>query len=100
MKRIEYLAGLFYGEGCVLITRTSSVSSDGRKCCTYKCRAKIALKQSDSFILEEFRVRWGGNISKSSPGTNQPCFAWSVTGSDLVQFLTDITPCLVLKQQQ
>jgi hypothetical protein len=88
---IQYLAGFFDGEGCITMSKKPSGSM--------RIRGQVAQKISESHILSEFSSRWGGSFTKF-PGTNQPVVGWYVDSDELVKFLYEISPFLIIKKPQ
>lgn len=84
----EYWAGLFDGEGCVLIHKLRGVPT------TIRCQ----LCQKGSFIIRLAKSYWGGAIAKRNQEGNY--WNWVIDGSGAERFLKAIRPYSVIKRTQ
>lgn len=88
-----YAAGFFDGEGSVGIYRYGS----GRT------RPKVSISNTDLAVLEEFKARYGGSISKSAKVErwHVQCYGWSMNGRhQITAMLKDLLPYLRTKRKQ
>ena len=95
---IAYMAGLFDGEGTVGIQKQKSKTSKAGY--TYVMRVRLAI--SDRWIIEWFRMAWGGNVHFRKPSKIGwlTIWVWQVNGKNAIDFLTAIKPYAILKQSQ
>jgi len=92
-----YAAGFFDGEGWVG-TSTKRRKSDGAK---YPKSLRTAIGQTNKAILELFREKWDGNISKIlRPLPAKTFYQWECKGATAELFLQDISPYLILKRRE
>lgn len=87
----EYIAGLFDGEGCVWISKSTRKT---HKCYDYTLRACIANQNTQ--VLELVKERFGGYINKSNKWCSQLVFA----GNIAKPFLEAVLPFAVIKKEQ
>jgi hypothetical protein len=102
MKRVswKYLAGLIDGEGCVDV----QVTKVGDK---FYCRPRLRLAMSDvaSFLLETFKLNFGGHIStrelsKTNANWNNAT-SWELAGyKQSCPVLRNVVNHLILKKEQ
>ena len=98
MTTLDYLAGFFDGEGCVMIVGRG----DGLQ------RMEISAANMDSRPLEEFAKRWGGSITakgcrgKGGSGKEairRPCYSWQRSGPRALTALRALLPRLIVKAE-
>lgn len=91
---LAYIAGLFDGEGCVLITYPKA-HKNGRR---YR-RISVKITQKDCMILDWIRDRTGlGHVaSKGTGGRYDECFDWTVAYRQCEAFLQHIRPHVRMK---
>ena len=101
---IVWVAGFFDGEGCFSIDlRKEPTSKLGFSCYP---RIRIALQQSDKFVLEKIQVLLGGKISTRNPQKSwrkgaKPQSLWSIYGwKDCLRISKTIQPHLILKAER
>lgn len=87
-EKFAYAAGLFDGEGCVMITKTLNGH--------YSAVAKVAMTTKEPlFLLQEL---FGGSIAvRPVKGRRKLQWDWSVYGRELERFLEAILPSLLVK---
>jgi len=87
---LSYLAGFFDGEGCVGIYR-------------HMCKGKpyfelnLKVTQKDRTILNFFQMHYGGYVMYNK---EQDVHIWTTDVPSAVQFLTDVSPYLIVKASQ
>ena len=98
---MEYLAGLFDGEGSISIVRARRKNvSTGVE---HMLRATVGMVDREA--VEQFQQRWGGHSYASSahlkhPGKWRPAYVWTVSGPTAERFLREIGPRLHIKRPQ
>ena len=94
---LEYVAGLFDGEGWFQIDR--SPRPNGRRL-AFQLHARISLRQKH--LLEEVQREFGGSLRMSAKATEKHAayFEWDVTGENAAAFAERIGDHLRLKGAQ
>lgn len=92
---IEYIAGLFDGEGHVSITETKKASGINPKLC-------VKLVNTHLPVLKMVKDLYGGNIytTKKAKEHYLQCYCLGLTVEQSKVFLADIIPHLVIKRVQ
>lgn len=89
-----YAAGLFDGEGCILISRNPSGS--------YWLQVRVTNTNRD--VLEWFKARFGGCIGVQGAARGhkraRPCWYWSQYSNGAAAFLVEVMPHLIIKRKQ
>lgn len=91
---LEYLAGLFDGEGYCGIER--------RKPKTYKrygYQLRCAITMTDPRPLEILHDRFGGSFMKLTRKRGKDCWQWAVSSNIAYEFLKEIGPLLLVKSE-
>ena len=88
---VEYLAGLFDGEGCITIRKQRDISA--KRGYTYALLVDVSQKRSA--VLFEYKTRWGGSIGKG-----KRCDRWQVYSSKAKYALKDLAPYLIVKREE
>jgi len=93
---LEYLAGLFDGEGYFSINRRQNRGNE----ISYRLYASITLRQYS--ILKEIQEFAGGVVRQSSEATirHASCFIWTVIGKEAAELAHAIKDKLRAKKQQ
>lgn len=92
MISAQYAAGFFDGEGCV----NCSVNKGGSPF------VRILVVNTNIEVLEKLQETWGGDINanyKSKEHWKQ-AYTWRLSHSAAAKFLEDISPFLIVKEQQ
>jgi hypothetical protein len=93
-NEIAYAAGLFDGEGCILICRNSAGS--------YWLQTRVTNTNRD--ILEWMKHRFGGGIGTQGAAKGhkrvKPCWYWIASGNGAAAFLVHVFPHLIIKRAQ
>lgn len=106
MKRIDlaYMAGLFDGEGSIVIHARKYVTKQG-KIQTHSY-AELCLGSTDEWVVRFFQVSFGGNVYLRRPakpgarfGTSS-MWAWQVAARKTIPPLEALLPYLRLKRAQ
>lgn len=80
----EYMAGLFDGEGCIVLTTNG--------------QGRVFLTQKDPAILRLIQVQFGGNIHSKNNGK---CYNLSISKKELMlTFLRAIQPYSIIKRNK
>jgi hypothetical protein len=88
---IEYIAGLFDGEGCITCNHTQSAPI-----------IHLQVSNCNRPILEELKAFFGhGTIQTNGGGGDRPVYCWHTSGaSKVTEVLTKLLPYLRIKQKQ
>ncbi len=93
-QEAAYAAGLFDGEGCILISKNSKGS--------YWLQTRVTNTNRD--ILEWLKARFGGCIGVQGPAKGhkrvRPCWYWSQYSNGGAAFLVEVMPHLIIKRKQ
>ncbi|MGI0149765.1 MAG: hypothetical protein ACREDF_09585 [Thermoplasmata archaeon] len=91
---LAYSAGLFDGEGCVLIQRTQGS--------TFSLHVRVT--STDYAVVEWMKKNFYGFVGIQPPNRNvkncRPCWYWNIQSRAASVFLAKITPFLVIKKEQ
>ena len=92
MISTEYVAGFFDGEGCV------NISADRNN----KPFIRILIVNTDNDVLEQFKEKWGGNIThnKRHKENWKRSYTWRLSHQKAINFLKDLEPHLIVKKKQ
>ena len=89
---IEYFAGHFDGEGCIYM-RARPHSN--------RARISITITAVYQPVLQEYKLRFGGQITKSSVSVNKQLWRWQLSSMPEIKvFLIEIAPFLFEKREQ
>lgn len=93
---IEYLAGIFDGEGSVCITM---MGGRARKRPLHVLAVVVAMCHEE--IIVAFHGRFGGEIRREALRENRrQQWRWRATGATAASFLAEIEPHLIVKREQ
>ena len=97
----EYLAGLFDGEGCIVLNRFRQAKvKKGRIHPTLGFSLIVCISNTHLPTLQEVREMYGGNI-QTTKGTNRPCYTLRLLqGKKVAPFLRDLQPHARIKKSQ
>lgn len=97
---LDYMAGIFDGEGCIIIAKRKPISKTSEINPSYWIR--IGVQITDRWICELFKFSFGGRIEISKKPTNKTftCWRWVVDGQDASDILKILLPHLHLKRAQ
>jgi hypothetical protein len=87
-----YAAGMFDGEGCILIVSYIDKSSMPNKR-RYNLRVNVSQKATE--VLYWLQTRWDGYV-----GENHAASQWVTSGAKARKFLEDVRPFLMVKREQ
>jgi hypothetical protein len=97
---LDYLAGLFDGEGSIFIIRYPKFPG----CPDMAYRIGVGLAMTDQRAVSRFQARWPGSyvhaISRPKMPHSKPIYMWRLTSTKAERFLEDIYPHLDLKAPQ
>lgn len=98
--RLEYLAGLFDGEGCFLIAKSSPGKSHTIR--PYRYQARAALNIRDKVIADLLVESFGGTarFCKRDNPNYSPIYSWTCMGKGLDKMLELLDGRLLIKQAQ
>lgn len=97
-----YAAGLVDGEGCIRINEGRSPAKtwlDGGS----RYTALVEVANTDPRMIEFLRSRWGGHISNMRERADlnrRAAQRWTVVSEQVLPFLDDIFPFLIVKRTQ
>lgn len=95
---LEYVAGLFDGEGCVTILKSKR---KGRK--NYQFHLQVAIANTFKPILDMIQKQFGfGSVGMCNHGNEKHSISYQlrITGEDTERFLNLIYPFTVIKKSQ
>jgi hypothetical protein len=99
---LAYTAGLFDGEGSIVIGCAHPTRAGGRKGTRYWLQ--VGITNTDRELVDWLLATYGGHISDNAKSksreTCQPCWAWRVMSRQARIFLQDIAPYLRSKKTQ
>jgi len=95
-----YAAGLFDGEGCVII-RAQAVAKGTRSSVVLR----VSIANTYFPVHSWLRARWGGHVSRRDRPSRdgflrRPIGEWILTSRAAWAFLSDIVPFVVIKKAQ
>lgn len=102
MKRVKadliYTAGLFDGEGCISLARTSSTNASRH----YAVTLLVEVSNTNEWIIQWLRFNYGGGIYYQDRTSSQfsNVWRWQLRCKQAVRFLQLIFPYLKLKRPQ
>ena len=86
-----YAAGMLDGEGCIYI-------SPG---VTHQHQLSVVFAQVEPESLEFLSYEYGGRVRPGKvTSAGRATYQWHLTGKDAINFLADVHPYLIIKQQQ
>lgn len=95
----EYVAGLFDGEGCFVITKSKNGSRVRRKEFYYTATAAIEIREE--FIVDALIRKFGGSKTlKITQEGHSNIFRWKIGSRNLKTFCEAIGPHLLIKHEQ
>lgn len=89
----SYLAGFFDGEGCISLIRIGK---------TKYFQIVATITNTDLSILEKIKERFGGDIhmGKKIKPNHKDRYAWRVSSKSAYNFLLEIYPYSIMKQDR
>lgn len=97
-----YLAGFFDGEGCIDIQRERGNIKKRGYVCAHP-RVRIAQVAASRYVLDEICKMYGGAVyyrTHKSPTQRDSVSFEGLQGKNLIRFMEDILPHLVVKREQ
>lgn len=97
----EYVAGLFDGEGWIMISRSRPSLKFKQKTSPYHLRIGIEMTCKD--ILEKIQQKYGGSLyirPKPRAVDRKVCFIWYLDSDKAMEFLKKIKSFLFVKRKQ
>ncbi len=87
----EYAAGFMDGEGCINVSQ-----------CRKSLHIRIMIVNTNKNVLLLFKERWGGDIkqNKRQKSNWKQSYTWRVSHKSCFNFLSDISPFLIVKKKQ
>jgi hypothetical protein len=102
----RYMAGLFDGEGCIMIRVCKPTTKTTKKGFSDHTRYQLYLTLNMTFrpIMEEIYREYGGKFSMNRHDLRNPnqriCFVWTITSQKAKAFLQRIYPYLIVKKTE
>lgn len=100
MLSIEYLAGLFDGEGYITIDHRRKMSHRVERC-QIKCGISLVYKPLIEQLADQFDgiVNVNDSAHRKNP-RNRIVYAWVASSTVAVKFIRDVHPFLIIKRAQ
>jgi hypothetical protein len=99
---LAYVAGLFDGEGSIVIGYNKPDATRGRKVPSYWLQ--VGITNTDRPLIDWLHATFDGHISDNSHSPSRknqrPCWVWRTMGTQARAFLQDISPYLRIKKDQ
>ena len=99
---LEYLAGMFDGEGYFTIRRcTPTTVKMGRR--PYRLQAYTSLTITEEYICIAFAREFGGYVKpfgKPRSPKHAQCHIWNLTGPKIIEFCDKLLPLLTIKKDR
>ncbi|CAA9280909.1 MAG: hypothetical protein AVDCRST_MAG26-3369 [uncultured Chloroflexia bacterium] len=99
---LAYVAGLFDGEGSIVIGCSKRTLTSGNPTAHYWLQ--VGITNTDRELIDWLHITFGGHISDNSHSPSRkrmrPCWAWRVMSREAKAFLESITPYLRSKKAQ
>ncbi len=97
---IAYLAGLFDGEGCLLIARTSPGKPWSSR--QFRFQSRVSLNIRERHICEAFKKAFGGSVRKNSRNNEKwaTTYNWQGNSKTVIAMSEALLPFLRLKNRQ
>lgn len=94
----EYFAGLFDGEGWIMIQRAAGKHYRAKREWAFQCMAALTIREE--FLVLELQKRFGGtvNLQKSRSDKHSPYYKWQITGMNALKFAEEMKDLLILKK--
>lgn len=96
MINLDYVAGLFDGEGHVYISR-SKPRTDGS---SPRYVVKVGLSNTCLPVLDRIKEEFGGSISKQTIKVNLTCWTWEISAKTALRFLEEMVGRCLIKRSQ
>lgn len=96
---LEYVAGLFDGEGCISIYRVEHPKDHQRA----KYQLQVAIVMREGWLLEQIQRQWGGSLrreDRSHLPNQAPVTRWRLGDRLATEFLRTLEPHLRAKREQ
>ena len=93
MTDIEWLAGFFDGEGCIVIVRRKPAKN-------FLHYLRLDIGNTHKSSIEKIHSILGCGTVNRSEGTNRPMWRWQATGNGAAKTLWLLLPYLVTKRKQ
>ncbi len=93
---LDYVAGIFDGEGCVTITKTKKAAC---KNITYEFQCAVV--NTNEWLCRMLQFMFGGCVVlHPAKGNQRDCWAWQIRAIKAYNFLKTIQPYVILKRPQ
>ena len=92
----RYAAGIFDGEGCVLINKRVLKASNEIP----QYNLKISITATYLPMLEAMQQTYGGSVQAVNNKVNKPLYSWALSTNGSIAFLTRVYPYLMEKKAQ
>lgn len=94
-----YAAGLFDGEGSIIISaRGSRIKSNSQRSIYY--HLSISIANTHHGIMEYLRLYYDGLINNGRVTNGKPIWFWTLHSRNAASFLDNILPYLIIKKEE
>lgn len=95
MLSLEYIAGLFDGEGCVFIGRVKRTKNGN-------IGERLSAQITNIYlpVLQELKAQFGGYIFTRPPTNGRSVYNWIIHTNTAFSFITLIEPHCIIKKDQ
>jgi len=101
MLTLEYVAGLFDGEGCITVQRQWYVNTEGTFSYRYPMRAQITNTYEPIIVMLTEQFPYGSHfVDKRNPNYWRKTHVWYANGANAILFVSTLLPHLVIKKKQ
>jgi len=91
---LEYIAGLFDGEGCIMLSQFSGTNGG-------YTQLRVNVNMANELIPTELHNQFGGSLMEVKvPLGYKPQLMWRAVGTKAGRFLETLLPYLVIKKKQ
>lgn len=103
-EELAYAAGLFDGEGHIIIYRNNKKQTERYKMKSPFYQLICGLTNTDKKMIDFLYERWGASKSIRERHKNHPtwktCYGWTIQSNMAMNFLKDIFPWLITKKEK
>lgn len=94
---LAYIAGLFDGEGCIIIERSRPYNR-----ATVRHWLHVSIANTNKEVLDWIQECFGGAVRRTGNprGNRQVCWGWYIKSASALLFLTSLLPYLRIKRAQ
>ena len=96
-NELAYFAGLFDGEGCVLIYKRKTLIENG---VTVPYQMRVVVTNTHQGVIEDLKRTFRGSIYAYKPTGGRPAWKWTAQCKAGSEFLKLVYPYLRIKKEQ